>query len=260
MIGAIAGDIIGSVYEFDNHRSTEFELFTARSHFTDDTILTVAVAEALLDGGDLVDLFHDYYARYPRAGWGVRFGQWAAGRTREPYGSFGNGSAMRVSPCGWHFDSEQEVLAAAEWSAAVTHNHERGIAGAQATAWAIWLGRGGMEPTELVAEVTRRFGFESDRDVDSWRRTNEFDETCQGTLPVVFQVLAESRSFEHAVRLGVSVGGDTDTICCIVGSIAEACFGVPAAVADSVRERLDAGLRAVTVRFEAWCLDRQARC
>lgn len=250
MIGAIVGDVIGSVYEFANHRSTDFPLFGPQSRFTDDTVLTVAVAECLLHQAELVDAFHRYYTRYPGAGWGGMFNLWAAQRRREPYGSYGNGSAMRASPTGWAFDSEAETLAAAEWSARVTHDHPTGIAGAQAVALAIWMGRQHADKDEIVDEVAGRFGFRPTADVATLQRTNKFDETCQGTLPVVLQVFRESGSFEHAMRLGVSVGGDTDTICSITGAIAEAYYGkVPTLVADEALRRLDGPLLQVTETF-----------
>lgn len=252
MLGAIAGDIIGSVYEGSGPRAPDFELFGPRSTFTDDTVLTVAVAEALLDGVDLAETFHRYYARYPGAGYGGFFHQWAAAGQREPYGSFGNGAAMRASPTGWLFDDETETLAAAEWSAAVTHDHPYGIAGAQAVALAIFRARNGVSKDAIIEEVGERFGFRPECSIAELRAQPVFDATCQGTLPVVLAVLAETQDFEETVRVAVSLGGDADTNACIAGSIAEALYGgLPTGIAAGVQQRLDAELISVVERFRS---------
>lgn len=252
MLGAIAGDIIGSVYEGSGPRAADFELFGPRSTFTDDTVLTVAVAEALLDGADLAETFHRYFALYPGAGYGSFFHQWAASGQRAPYGSFGNGAAMRASPAGWLFDDETATLEAAEWSAAATHDHPYGIAGAQAVALAIFRARHGAGKAAIIAELGERFGFYPDKTVAELRAQPVFDATCQGTLPIVLAVLAEAQDFEEAVRVAVSVGGDADTNACIAGSIAEALYGgVPAPIAASARTRLDVDLSVVVDRFHS---------
>lgn len=252
MLGAIAGDIIGSVYEGSGPRAPDFELFGPRSTFTDDTVLTVAVAEALLDGADLATTFHRYYARYPGAGYGGFFHQWAAAGQRAPYGSFGNGAAMRASPTGWLFDDESATLEAAEWSAAATHDHPYGIAGAQAVALAIFRARHGAGKAAIIEELGERFGFRPGKTVAELRAQPVFDATCQGTLPVVLAVLAETQDFEETVRAAVSVGGDADTNACIAGSIAEALYGgLPTDIEAGVRQRLDAELVNVVDRFRA---------
>jgi len=253
MLGAIAGDMIGSVYEFDNHRSKDFPLFTEATTFTDDTILSVAVADVLLHGGDYAKAFKDYYWRYPNpsGSYGARFHQWAAAPTLAPYNSWGNGSAMRVSPVGFAGNSIAEVLMEAEKTAAVTHNHPEGIKGAQATAAAIFLARQGRSKDEIRNYVTQQFGYELQRTVDEIRPTYTFNESCQGTVPEAIIAFLDSTDFEDAIRNAVSLGGDSDTLTCITGGIAHAFYGsVPDEIRQPVLERLDEPLRKVV---EAFC-------
>lgn len=250
MLGAIAGDIIGSPYEFRGHKSKEFPLFSDESEFTDDSVLTVAVAERLLRGGDYVDLFHEYFHAYPRAGYGGGFSAWAHHRAREPYGSWGNGSAMRVSAVGIAFDTMEEVLARARESAAVTHDHPEGIRGAQATAAAVFLARTGRSKSEIQRHVEREFGYDLSRPLAEIREDCVFDESCQRSVPEAMVAFLESNDFEDAVRNAVSLGGDADTQACIAGSIAEAWYGgVPEPIAAGVEARLDARLRDVVAEF-----------
>jgi len=250
MLGAIAGDIIGSIYEFNNHRSKEFSLFTQRNHFTDDTVLTIAVAEAILHGGDYVERFHHYYRRYPNAGYGGRFRRWANAGEIHPYNSWGNGSAMRVSPVGFAFDTLEAVLAEAERSAAVTHNHPEGIKGAQATAAAIFLARTGSSKAAIKTYVTETFGYDLDRRLDQIRPVYQFNESCQETVPEAIIAFLESTDFEDALRNAISIGGDSDTLACITGGIAQAFYGgVPGAIAQETLKRLDNPLRQMTESF-----------
>jgi len=253
MLGAIAGDMIGSVYEFDNHRSKDFPLFTEATTFTDDTILSVAVADVLLHGGDYAKAFKAYYWRYPNpsGSYGARFHQWAAAPTLAPYNSWGNGSAMRVSPVGFAGTSLAAVLIEAEKTAAVTHNHPEGIKGAQATATAIFLARQGRSKDEIRDYIIQQFGYNLQRTVTEIRPTYTFNESCQGTVPEAIIAFLDSTDFEDAIRNAVSLGGDSDTLTCITGGIAHAFYGsVPDDIRQSVLERLDEPLRNVV---EAFC-------
>lgn len=252
MLGAIVGDVVGSVHEFRATKSKDFPLLTERSDFTDDTVLTVAVADWILDGAELVELFHDYARRYPHRSYGHRFRLWLHQGERAPYGSFGNGSAMRVSPVGFAFDTELEVLDRAERSAAVTHDHPEGIKGAQATALAILLARQGRSKSEIRAALEARFGYDLGRRLDDIRPHYAFDVTCQGSVPEAIIAFLESESYEDAIRNAISLGGDADTQACIAGGIAEAFHGgVPEPLATAVLERLDPALRDVVERFRA---------
>lgn len=252
MLGAIAGDMVGSVYEFNNNRTKTFPLFTPKTTFTDDTILSVAVADVLLHGGDYAQAFKSYYARYPNpsGGYGARFQQWAASSDMTPYNSWGNGSAMRVSPVGFAMDSMDAVLQAAERTAAVTHNHPEGIKGAQATAAAIFWARQGATKTEIRERITQTFGYNLDRTVDEIRPIYTFNESCQETVPEAIIAFLESTDFEDAIRNAVSLGGDSDTLTCITGGIAEAFYGgVPDAIVQQVLARLDVPLMTIVKTF-----------
>lgn len=250
MLGAITGDIVGSVYEWNNHRSKEFPLFAENAFFTDDSILTVAVADVLLNGGDYTETLRRYARRYPDGGYGGRFRTWIWDETMGPYNSWGNGSAMRVSPVGFAFDTVEDVLCEAERSAVVTHNHPEGVKGAQATALAILLARTGATKPEIKQEVVQRFGYDLDRTVDEIRPVYVFNESCQETVPEAIIAFLESESFEDAIRNAISLGGDSDTLACITGGIAEAFYkGVPEPIAEETLGRLSEDLRSVVDEF-----------
>lgn len=250
MLGAIAGDVIGSVYEFDNIKSTEFPLFREDTTFTDDTVLTVAVADVILNGGDYVPVFKDYFERYPGRSYGGMFQNWASSARTAPYNSFGNGSAMRVSPVGFAFASLDEVLAEAPRTSVVTHDHPEGIKGAQAVAAAIFLARTGKDKKEIKQFIEGRFGYDLGEPLDEIRKYYTYDVTCQGSVPQSIIAFLESNDFEDAVRKAVSIGGDSDTIACITGGIAEAFYGgVPDHITDETLSRLDDGLRSVVTEF-----------
>jgi len=240
MLGAITGDIIGSVFEWDNHKSTEFPLFGKRCTFTDDSVLTIAVADAILNKRDYADALRDWARRYPDRGYGGNFGVWAFQKQdTQPYNSWGNGSAMRVSPVGFAYDTLEETLAEAQRSADVTHNHPEGIKGAQSTAAAIFLARQKKSKEEIKGYIAGKFGYDLEQTLDEIRPGYNFDVSCMGTMPVALLAFLESNDFEHAIRLAVSVGGDTDTICCITGGIAEAFYGgVPQEIAKETMVRL----------------------
>jgi len=250
MLGAIVGDICGSVHEFSGTKSKDFPLFVPGSTFTDDSVLTVAVAEWLLTGRDLVDLLHEYFSAYPGCSYGGGFYTWASRRIREPYNSFGNGAAMRVSPVGFAFDTIGEVLDWAERSAAVTHNHPEGIRGAQATAMAIVLARQGQDKDQIRGNLESRFGYDLEAGIEQIRPTYRFDETCQGTVPAALAAFFASTGYEDAIGNAISLGGDADTLGCITGGVAEAYYGgVPPDIAASGIARLDGRLVAVLDRF-----------
>jgi ADP-ribosylglycohydrolase len=250
MIGAIAGDVIGSVHEGAGTKTKRFPLFDERCRFTDDTVLTLAVASRLLQGGDYVDVFHEFFHAYPHVGYGGTFIRWALARNREPYHSWGNGSAMRVSPIGFACDSLEEVMAQARHSAAVTHDHPEGIRGAQATAVAIFLARTGHTKADIKGHVEREFGYRLDDRLDDIREAYAFDVSCQGSVPQSIIAFLESDSYEDAVRNAISLGGDCDTMACIAGGIAEAFYGsVPEAIATRVLSTLDVRLRGIALEF-----------
>jgi ADP-ribosylglycohydrolase len=254
MLGAIAGDVIGSVYEAFPIKTTRFPLFDDSCRFTDDTVLTVALADSILTGADYGEKMREYYRRYPGAGYGGFFHMWARSKNPHPYNSWGNGSAMRVSPVGWAYDTLGEVLQRAAETAAFTHNHPEGIAGAQATAAAVYLARTRSSRNEIREYVSRTFGYRLDESLEEIRKDYEFDPSCQGTVPPAMTAFLESTDFEDAVRKAVSLGGDSDTLACITGGIAHAFYGgVPAKIQEQVWIRLDARLAAVVRQFCARC-------
>ncbi len=250
MLGAIAGDIIGSVHEFLGEKTKEFPLFVDNSRFTDDTVLTVAVADCLLTGSSYVDNFHKYTRAYPNRCYGAGFWHWVESGSRDPYNSWGNGAAMRVSPVGVAFGTLDDVLCEAKRSAEVTHNHPEGIRGAQATAAAIFLARQGESKARIRRIIQDKFGYDLSRSVDSIRTTYSFNESCQGTVPEAIIAFLDSTDYEDTVRLAISLGGDADTLACIAGGIAEAFYGgVPKNIAEQVIATLDDDLRKVLRRF-----------
>jgi len=250
MIGGIAGDIIASVYEASGLKTKRFRLFADGCRFTDDTVLSVAVAECLLRKGDYVDAFHRYFHRYPHAGYGGSFIGWAAEQRREPYNSWGNGSAMRAGPVGLAFDTLDETLAEARRSAEVTHDHAEGIRGAQATAGAVFLARSGASKPEIKAFVEIRFGYDLAPRLDHIRHAYTFDVSCQGSVPQAIIAFLESTDYEDAIRNAISLGGDADTMACIAGAIAEAYHGeVPPEIESQALARLDAPLRLIVEEF-----------
>lgn len=251
MMGAIIGDIVGSVYEWNNIKTKEFPLFQDKCFFTDDTVMTIAVAEGLMNGGtkdDFIDAMKKYGRMYPDAGYGGRFGTWLFSESREPYHSFGNGSAMRTAG-GWWFDSLEETRAMASRAAGVTHDHPEGIKGAESTAAAIFLARTGHSKAEIKDYVEREFGYDMSRTLDGIRPGYQFNESCRGTVPQAIIAFLESSDFEDAIRNAISLGGDSDTLAAITGSIAEAAYGVPQWIKDKAWEYLDEPLREVLRRW-----------
>lgn len=250
MIGAIAGDIIGSVYEGNNINTKVFPLFASHCRPTDDTVLTVAVADVLMNGGSYTEQLKAYCLRYPDAGYGMSFRRWALSTRSEPYNSWGNGSAMRVSPVGFAMSSLELALSEAKRSAEVTHNHPEGIKGAQATAAAIFLARTERHKETVKSYVEERFGYDLSQSLDKIRPSYGFDVSCQGSVPQAMVAFLESTDFEDALRNAVSLGGDSDTIACIAGGIAQAYYGeIPEAIAQQALDKLDKPLQKVTQEF-----------
>lgn len=250
MIGAIAGDIIGSVYEAAPIKTTDFPLFGPGSRFTDDSVLSVAVAAAILDNRLYAEALHHYGRRYPDAGYGGNFHQWLFTPDPQPYHSYGNGSAMRVSPVGFAFDSREAVLAEAEHSARCTHDHPEGIKGAQAVALAIFLARQGTDKPGIRDALEQAFGYDLRRSLAAIRPGYRFDVSCQGSVPEAIICFLEADDWESAVRNAVSLGGDSDTQACIAGGIAEAFHGpLPAPLHAQVRGYLTDELWDVAERF-----------
>ncbi len=250
MLGALAGDIIGSVYEWRNVKSTDFELFTPASTFTDDSVLTVAVADCILNEKDYATTLKAYGRRFPRAGYGGAFRIWLFFDCLLPYNSFVNGSAMRVSPVGFFFDTLEKVLEEARRSAEVTHNHPEGIKGAQVTAAAIFLARQGAGKEEIKQYITECFGYNLEQSLDEIRPHYSFDATCQGSVPQAVRAFLESSDYEDAVRKAISIGGDSDTIACIAGGIAQAFYKeIPSFIVKKTKERLAPELLEVVEQF-----------
>ena len=251
MIGAIIGDVIGSVYEFNNHRSKEFPLFQASSDFTDDSVLTFATAKVLLDGGDYAATYQQFARAYPHRGYGGRFSRWIKLDDPKPYDSFGNGSAMRIAPIGFAFADAETTLEEAKRSAEVTHNHPEGIKGAQAVALAIWMARQGEGKAAIRHAIEKQFGYDLSRDCDFIRQVNKFDETCQGSVPEAITCFLESVDFEDCIRLSISIGGDSDTIACIAGGIAQAYYrDIPNWIITETKARLPQEFLEILDRFE----------
>lgn len=250
MLGAIAGDIIGSRYEHAGIKSKDFELFNRQSVFTDDTVLTIAVADSLLHKIPYQDKFREYFLAYPVAGYGGRFRRWARSPKPAPYGSFGNGSAMRVSPIAWYYSNLDDVLEEALHSAEITHNHPEGIKGAQAVAAAVFMARTGSSKQAIKDYVEDQFHYDLSSSIDAIRPGYGFEISCQKSVPQALIAFLESTDYEDAVRNAVSLGGDSDTLACIAGGIAEAYYGgVPQKIAEAALSRLDKQLQEVCKKW-----------
>ncbi|OEU63405.1 MAG: hypothetical protein BBJ57_08265 [Desulfobacterales bacterium PC51MH44] len=255
MIGAIAGDIIGSVFEHHAIKSTQFPLFSRYSGFTDDTVLTVAIADSILKKVDYATSLKTFAQKYPYAGYGSSFFRWIFSSDSRPYNSWGNGSAMRVSPVGFAFDSMEDVLSEAKKSAEVTHNHPEGIKGAQATALAVFMARSGKSKATIKQEISDRFGYNLDRALDDIRPHYSFDISCQGSVPEAIIAFLEGKDFEDAIRKAISLGGDSDTQACIAGGVAQAYYqNIPREIVSDVRKRLPEEFLLIIDEFsEQYC-------
>lgn len=252
MFGAIAGDVIGSVFEANPATREDFDLFEPGSVFTDDTVMTVATAYALLHGTDYAATYKKFGRRCPAAGYGGMFFDWLHSANSAPYNSCGNGSAMRVSPVGFAMTSVEATLAEAKRSAEVTHNHPEGIKGAQAVTLAIFLGRQGLDKAAIKQELVQRFGYNLDRTLADIAPRYTFNETCQKSVPESIIAFLESRDYEDAVRKAILLGGDADTMACIAGGIAEAYYGgVPELIIAETHRRLPAEYLSIIDEFAA---------
>jgi ADP-ribosyl-[dinitrogen reductase] hydrolase len=264
MYGAIAGDMAGSIYEFSNIKTTEFNLLGPGTNYTDDSILTVAVANWLLTDKEhtmegLGESLRSYARKFPcpMGGYGGRFSYWLSHGNPQPYNSWGNGSAMRVSAVGWAFDTLEKTLEVAKISAEITHNHPEGIKGAQATAAAIFLARQDKSKEDIKTYITETFGYNLNRTCDEIRPVYKYNESCQGTVPEAIVAFLDSVDFESTLRLGVSLGGDSDTLTCIAGGIAEAYYGgVPESIKSIVIRRLETGLADTERQFYETFVDK----
>ncbi|TXG36983.1 ADP-ribosylglycohydrolase family protein [Seonamhaeicola maritimus] len=262
MIGAIIGDIVGSIYEFNNHKTKEFDLFIKESTFTDDTVKTVAVADFILDEHGnpgqprLISYLHKWYKLYPNESYGAKFTQWIKNFDKihyvdfEPYNSYGNGSAMRISPVADSISSMKACLENAKFVTEVSHNHIEGVKGAQATASMIVLARDEKDKEELLNYIVNKFGYDLSSTVNELREVYEYNETCQRTVPEAMICFIESTDFEDAIRNAVSIGGDSDTLACITGSIAEAYYQeIPEWIIEETVKRLPANIKRVLFNF-----------
>ena len=260
MIGAILGDVVGSIYEFDNIKTKDFELFDKECFFTDDSVMTIAIAEALMQTEEineenledfkenLIAVMHEIGVKYPDCGYGGHFLVWILRNKREQYNSIGNGSAMRVSAVGWYAKTLEEAELIAKATAEVSHNHPEGIKGAVATSGAVFLARCGATMDEIKKYISKYYTI--DFTIDEIRPVYEFNETCQETVPQAMQAFFESTNFEDAIRNAISIGGDTDTLAAITGAVAEAYYGIPDDLKETTLSYLDERLLDITERFE----------
>ena len=250
MIGAILGDILGSTYEWRNTKTETFPLFPPETRFTDDTVMTIATSYALLQQKSYRETYQNFYHRYPNAGYGSRFSEWAQNKEANAYGSYGNGSAMRVSPVAYAFRTETEVLSEAERSAGVSHNHPEGIKGAKAIALATFYARNGKSKDFIKKEIEKRFGYNLQDSISNIRKTYHFDVSCQGSVPEAIISFLESTDYESAIRKAISLGGDSDTIACMCGSIASAYYGeIPDLILSKGISYLDSYLKEQVKQF-----------
>ena len=268
MLGAVFGDIVGSAYEFNNTKDYNFKLLTRWSRPTDDSCMTLAVARALMEtyGQEddavrkaVVRNMQDIGRRYPHAGYGGMFRQWLRDRNPKPYKSFGNGSAMRVAAAGWLYRTLEETLHSAELTADVTHNHPEGIKGAQAVAASIFLARAGATKEHIAAYVMDTFGYDLSRTLEEIRPVYGFSATCQKTCPEAIIAFLEGENFEDVIRKAVSLGGDSDTIACMAGAIAEAFYGMPEEFKEEALSRLDPPMRELVHEFRRFCREHSGK-
>lgn len=267
MIGSIIGDIVGSTYEFNNIKIKDFPFFTKGSDYTDDSILTIATADWLLHGGEIAHYYSNYATIYnhPMGGYGTSFKEWTVRSQRlddyTPYNSCGNGSAMRIGPVGWAFNTLKEVMHFAEVSAQCTHNHPEGIKGAQSVALCILMARQGVSKQKIRNTIEANFGYDLSLSIDELRPRYSWDGldnkaygyggTCQGSVPQAIRAFIDGDNFEDCIRNAISIGGDSDTISCITGSIAEAFYGVPATIRKQFWDYIPCDMQTVITEFEA---------
>jgi len=252
MLGAITGDVLGSTFEFYPMKTKKFELLDNKSHFTDDTVMTVAVADSIMNQVPYVESLQKWGRKYPRAGYGGWFRKWIHQEDPRPYNSFGNGSAMRCSSIGWLFDDEKSVLEEAKKSAEITHNHPEGIKGAQSISLGVLMAREGRSKKEIKEKIESLFDYDLSQKLEQIIPDYTFDSTCQGSVPQAIIAFLESENFEDAIRNSISLGGDADTQACITGSLAEAFYkDIPDEIASFVKWRIEDDLLAVMDQFNS---------
>jgi ADP-ribosylglycohydrolase len=252
MLGAMIGDTLGSSFDCYPMKTKKFELLDNKSHFTDDTVMTVAVADSLMNEVPYVESLQKWGRKYPRAGYGGWFRKWIYQDDPKPYNSFGNGSAMRCSSIGWLFDDEKSVLEEARKSADITHNHPEGIKGAQAVALGVMMGRKGSSKEKIKVKLESLFDYDLSQKLEQIIPSYAFDNTCQGSVPQAIIAFLESTDFEDAIRNSISLGGDADTQACITGSLAEAYYkSIPDEIASFVKWRIEDDLLAVLDQFHS---------
>ena len=255
IIGAVIGDVIGSVFEWDNVKTTDFDLFNPKCFFTDDSVLTIAVADCILNKKNFARTIWEYGRNYPDRGYGGSFRLWLKEDSLKPYGSYGNGSAMRASAVGFAYNDLETVMEVAKQSAEVSHNHPEGIKGAQATATAIFLARQGKSKQEIKDFIVQTFNYNLDFTLEEIRPTYPFDETCQGTVPQAIVAFLESTDYENAIRLAISIGGDSDTLACITGGMASAYYKhIPQEIMDFVVDKLPVEYIEIMNKFDEHCV------
>jgi ADP-ribosylglycohydrolase len=255
IIGAVIGDVIGSVFEWDNVKTTDFDLFNPKCFFTDDSVLTIAVADCILNKKDFARTIWEYGRKYPGRGYGGSFRLWLMEDSLKPYGSYGNGSAMRASAVGFAYNDLETAMEVAKQSAEVSHNHPEGIKGAQATATVIFLARQGKSKQEIKDFIVQTFDYNLDFTLEEIRPTYPFDETCQGTVPQAIVAFLESTDYENAIRLAISIGGDSDTLACITGGMALAYYKhIPQEIMDFVVDKLPVEYIEIMNKFDEHCV------
>jgi len=258
VIGAICGDIVGSIYEFNNIKTKDFKLFGVGVEYTDDTVLTVATMDALINDIPYAESYKKWFRKYPNASYGGNFYRWGYSDSLEPYNSWGNGSAMRVSPVGLWFETMDETRAAAALSAAATHNHPEGVKGAESVAAAVYLASHRASKQEIKEYIEKSFGYDLSERIDSIRKWYEYDISCKGTVPPAVICFLESTDFEDAIRLPVSIGGDSDTLACITGGIAEAYYGIPEDIRTETLMKLPGDMISVIEQYYTMIESRKA--
>ena len=251
MLGAIAGDVLGSIHEFKPLKTKNFQLLDPNCKFTDDTVMTIAVAEACMNDESYVNTLQKWGRKYPFSGYGSWFNKWIFSEAPEPYNSYGNGSAMRVSSIGWLFDDEEMVLKEAKRSAEITHNHHEGIKGAQAIALGVCMGRKGYKKDQIKGRIESTFDYSLSRTLDEMRPGYHFDETCPGSVLGAITAFLESEDFEDSIRNAISLGGDADTQACISGALAEAHYmSIPKSIKEFVVSRITPEMLMVLNDFQ----------
>lgn len=251
IIGAIAGDVIGSIYEWDNIKNVDFQLFNEKCDFTDDSVLTMAVADCILNRKEFAQTIWDYARQYPNRGYGGRFADWITNTNLKPYNSYGNGSAMRVSAVGFAYNDLNQVLDVAKQTAEVTHNHPEGIKGAQSIAASIFLARTGKSKQFIKDYISKTFNYNLNDTISNIRTGYRFDETCQGSVPQAIIAFLESSNYENSIRLAISIGGDSDTIACITGGIAAAFYkSIPQQIVEFVNDKLPKEFLELITEFD----------